>query len=503
MRKLLLASAATLGATAGGAYAQAPAPVPAPAPVINSHPNQGQFSAPWAAGPAANNNNNSVGVAGPGVDANPQPGQVVIRLNGRVEVDMGAAWTSADTRFVPAVGTTPGGTYKVNPVNFASYMRLYPGVDGLTTTGIRYGAAVELRENFPNPNTATAFTAAASASGYSSGETVFVRRAFTYLGTDQVGIVRFGQADGVIGLFDGGVFTTQTWDGGVGNFNGGMMQAWAPQAGVAIPFAWLSQAGAEYGNTKVVYLSPQFYGFDFGVQYAPNMGNSFSNSTGSTPIQAQPCLAAGPGCMSLTTGDDATRWYNQFAVGARYQGDFSGVGLKGMVVYETAARENLKSGIYTTPGTTAALAASSSSFHYDNLNFVNAAAAVQFAGVTVAADYIGGALNGQLAMRPSQGASENAVVTGVTYRNGPLILGAEYGLVNSQGAAQLTKITQRREYEVAFGGTYTLAPGLALVGEYMYTHRHQGNFNFATGTVGADFNNVQAQGVLFATVVTW
>ncbi len=46
----------------------------------------------------------------------------------------------------------------------------------------------------------------------------------------------------------------------------------------AVPWVWLTQAGAEYGNNKIVYLSPQFYGFDFGLQYAPSMGNAFQNS---------------------------------------------------------------------------------------------------------------------------------------------------------------------------------------------------------------------------------
>ena len=52
MRKLLMASAAILGATGGLALAQTPA-----------NPNQGQLAAPYGAGPAANNNNNAWGTA--------------------------------------------------------------------------------------------------------------------------------------------------------------------------------------------------------------------------------------------------------------------------------------------------------------------------------------------------------------------------------------------------------------------------------------------------------
>jgi len=44
-----------------------------------------------------------------------------------------------------------------------------------------------------------------------------------------------------------------------------------------------------------------------------------------------------------------------------------------------------------------------------------------------------------------------------------------------------------------------------LVGEYQYTHRHQGGFDFATGTVDTSLRTVdaQSQGVTFATVLTW
>ncbi len=148
---------------------------------------------------------------------------------------------------------------------------------------------------------------------------------------------------------------------------------------------------------------------------------------------------------------------------------------------------------------------------YDNLSFYKAGVAITAMSVTLAADYIGGRVNGQLAMAPSGGVNTNAVVTGLTYANGPLTLGAEIGIIDSQGDARLTGLTQRHEYEIAFGGAYKLAPGVQLVGEYMYTARHQGGFDFATGTLGQTTagvvngrtNDAKAQGLLFSTVLTW
>ncbi len=519
MRKLLLASAAMLGATSGIASAQAPTPAAAN---MMMAPTQGQMALPWAQGPTANNNNNSygqpstyVGGAALGKNAVPTPGTVVIRLNGKVQFDADATWSNANT------SVTPG--FKLNPVGFGVYMRLYPGVDGMATNGLRYGATIELRENFGAPTgqggggativpatgvvtagALTGGTAASSASGYSSSETVFVRRAFTYLAADNVGLVRFGQTDGVIGLFDNCIFSSACWDAGVGNFNGGMMQGQLPSSVGAIPFAWLAQAGAEYGNTKIVYLSPQFFGIDFGVQYAPSMGNGYSNSTGSLSFNPGLCTAAGPNCNSVTTGLDGTRWYNQVAVGARWQGTFGPVTGGLMAVYETAGKESVYGVAIPAGG-----AAHAAGNKYDNLSFVEAAgyATVDtgFGQVTAAVDWIGGALNGQLAMRPTGGASESALVTGLMYRNGPITLGAEAGWVFSQGSTNLTGISQRREFEVAFGGNYNLAPGLYLVAEYMYMTRHQGGFDFIanTGAVGTVTRDAKVQGIQFSTVVNW
>src|ERR1700750_611251 len=109
MRKVLLASAALLGGSFSFSHAQVP-----------SNPTQGQYIGPYGAGGNTNNNNNAWGTANtstgraaagplstiraPNVDASPTPGTLVIRLNGRVEADVAANFTSVDR------GTNPDGT---------------------------------------------------------------------------------------------------------------------------------------------------------------------------------------------------------------------------------------------------------------------------------------------------------------------------------------------------------------------------------------------------------
>ena len=499
MRKALLASAVLLGASSHLANAQS-----APA-----GPTQGQLAAPYGAGPATNNNNNAWGIANtpsgskaagpistiysPNTDKVPLPGTVVIRLNGRVEVNLSATFTSVD-HSVNAAGAPTG--YKLNPLGISSYMRLYPAFDGMAANGLRYGASVELRENFGAADRAiansTAGGAANSPSANSSAQTIFVRRGFTYLASDTAGLLRFGQTDGVLGLFDNCVFTSQCWDAGENILNTDGFTSIGPGAAV-IPFAWLNQTGAEYGNNKIVYLTPQFYGFDFGVQYAPNMGNSFANQG-----LGVGCNQAGPTCINVSSGNDPTRWINQVGVGLRWQQNFDALDVKAYGFYETAGKENLT----TAPSTSPSPTGSAATLRYDNLSFYKAGLAATAFNVTAAIDYIGGAVNGALQMRPTGGVSMNAWLAGLTYGNGPVTLGAEFGVINSQGAAQLTNLSQRREYEVAFGGNYKIAPGLQLVGYYTYAHRHQGNFDFSQNAVGTT-RDVQGQQFVLGTVLTW
>jgi hypothetical protein len=500
-------------------------------PPIPLQPTQGVVAAPSMPNATANAGNAVTGEPNrfqgytksfSGTLPAPAPGTVIIRLNGKVEVDLNAFSTTSNKSVT--VGGGPSG-FKVNPISFGSLARLYPAVDGMTTNGLRYGAAIELRENFGAPTglasagattaggvqpvglsggtpaSGTAVAAASSASAYSSSETVFVRRMFAYFAADDYGLVRLGQADGLIGIFDPCVFSAQCWDAGVGALNAGGIQIAAPSNAVGIPFVWVSQSGAEYANTKVVYISPQIYGVDFGVQYAPGMDNGFGASTGATATSLGLCAQPGPNCVGTTTGVDGTRWYNQFAVGARWQHQLGPLRTGLMAVYETAGKESVIGPAIQSGGPGKVLGN-----RYDNLNFVEAAgyAALDtgIGTVTGSLDWIGGALNGQVAMRPTGGVPESAFLTGVMLRNGRITLGSQVGLIFSQGAAQLTGISQRREFEMAFGGNYNIAPGIFLVAEYQYEARHQGDFDFSAGAVGPT-RDARAQGVTLSTVVNW
>ncbi|HLJ04655.1 MAG TPA: hypothetical protein VKT26_00170 [Acetobacteraceae bacterium] len=516
MRKYLLAGVATLGAAgfAGAAFAQAPAAPPSPT--------EGTIITAPAGGPSyANNNNNYQAAQLPGPVANPTPGTIVIHINGKVVVEAWGVWQTGDNgtfHGVPAAGSqaaifggSGGGFSKVQPQAIGSYARLYFGGDAMATNGLRYGAAIEIRENFsgqPDSNTSS------GASGYSSLETLFVRRAFVYAAGANWGIVRAGQADGLIGIFDNGVTTFQFLASG--NLNGGDLEA-APNGGSAPPFFFLGQAGNEYGNTKFVYLSPQIAGFDFGFQYAPNTSNGeginssaggLANSlTGAGIGTGIGCTTATTGCPSLSAGpgaQDGSRALNQTAVGLRYQGVLGGVGVLAYGVYMVSGHAD-----YTGPGvnTAAGLAnlgaagvrAVGGQFNgqYDGLSLGSGGLAMTYAGFTVGGNVIGGRVNGQLGLAPKGGAGEIAELVGAKYVTGPWTIGVVAERGDYQGNPLLAGLTQRRARAIDAGVQYQVAPGMQVWAEYMYQDVWQG------GAGGQGTVNVKSQGVILGDVVNF
>jgi hypothetical protein len=541
MRKTLLASAAILGATGGLALAQtAPyppppfPPIPIAPPGAVPNPTQGQYIGPLQGGPSAQNNLNAFGTATAGAAVAPTPGTVVIRLNGKVyagiDLSYGTGLNTAPGTIAPA-GGAPANTaaYKLNPVGMDGYLRLYPGVDGMASNGLRYGAGVEIRENFEGGNsfsvsatpvsaTSTAVTLPSgsatsgtnsSASGVSSSQTLFVRRAFVYLGSDQTGIVRIGGQDGLIGIYDAtGIFTFGSWDGGIGSILNSGVQAATPNQ-YLISWAWLSNNGVEYGDNKIVYLSPSFAGVDFGLEYGPNMGNSFSNSATSDPYAVGPCNVASANCINVTSGTDSSRWINRFGAGVRFIEDFAGVHLQGYADYTVSGHASNEAAVQAGP---THLTTGAGALKYDGQNFFNGGLAATYMGFTIAGDFTHGRINGSNALDPTGGVPMNAPLVTASYAYGPISAGFVLGIIDSQGSANLVNTSQRHEVAFAIGGAYRIAPGLNLCLEYQYVQKHQGDFNFntnvagpvaATGASGTTGNDIRVQGLTFATVMNW
>ena len=491
MRKLLLAGVATFGASAamaGMAFAQnSPPPNP-----LTADQMQGHMLTPENGGSYTYGDNNYMsGTMTKGAVANPTPGTMVVRIGVRVLLDASANFSNLNQV----------GTEKLYPQQFAEYMRIYPGVDAMAANGLRYGGAVELRQNFAAP---TGTTGANGGTGYTSTQTVFVRRAFMYVAGDQWGIVRFGEMDGLIGTYDNGGMTTGVYLSPTGTIVGGELE------GTGVGNAWMTpffaaQSGNEYGNTKVVYLSPSLSGFDFGFQYAPNPFNGYAIGAGgcASALGAGAC----PNLSSSATtvgGNFGSRTENQYAVGARYQGVVNGVGVLAYGVYMGSGTINYNGAQTPAVLGTTGVPGSKYNGQFDGLSLGSIGLNVSYAGFSVFGNTLFGAVNGILAARPQGAPMAMGWVGGFKYVTGPFSIGALYSSFDSQGSQLLTGVTQRHENVFYAAATYTVSPGLVVALDYAYGTRHQSDFNFATGAAGSTaYNKVQSQGVMFTTAVKW
>src|SRR5579872_2342130 len=142
MRKLLLVSTAALGVAA--ARNNAVLAQTAAQPAIQSA-TQGVPSLPLPV-QAANNANNISPVMQQNGIANPTPGTIVIHFNGRVEFGWVGEWSSLDK--TKGVGAANTGAAKLDPITPVGFARLYSGMDAMATNGLRYGASIELRQDF-------------------------------------------------------------------------------------------------------------------------------------------------------------------------------------------------------------------------------------------------------------------------------------------------------------------------------------------------------------------
>ena len=266
--------------------------------------------------------------------------------------------------------------------------------------------------------------------------------------------------------------------------------------GGATNYPWLAQAGAEYANNKITYLSPQIYGFDVGLPVRAEPGQRLPDvlasgrRSPSISVAGQPTSLASPALggdslISTTTGNTSNRWYNQAGAGVRYEHTFGAVDVKAYGFYEHAAGEDAAT--YTTfaPGTAGYVGASANALHYDPINFYQFGAAVTTAGLTAAVTYQGGRVNNQLAPRRHRRRAHER--DGVRPDLPQWPVDGRLRLRHHQLPGQCEP--ERRSRSVTSSKPRSVAttrspPASNLVLEYDYYQTHQGDFNFATNAAG-------------------
>ncbi|GAB0117440.1 porin [Acidisoma sp. 7E03] len=393
------------------------------------------------------------------------PGQITVRLNGRVNWYAGIESSSLDNN------TSTGD--KTSTDNFLGYMRLYPGFDGVAANGLHYGAAAEIRMN----------------SGQSaSNETLYVFQAYGYLGLPEVGQISFGQQNGPSVLFETGFFEGFNDGGWNGDIEGMIPSAAQP----VYPFP---DSGSAYdqATNKIVYLSPTISGFQFALGFTPN----------------QTAMNYAPATTSTNTPIVGGQPRNMLDIGAQYTQKFGPMGIQVGADYTTAGQVNY------TGGQTGFVT------NYKDMNIFTGGVTLTYGGLTVGGNSVIGAFNMgdgyTFQLEPDGGSKAIGFLAGAQYSMGPLVFGGSFFRFNQTGdlpggidAGSGATITsaglttgQQQNNGVAVGATYTLVPGVNLFADYLYGMRQQGGYDFQTGNAGTDHNNVQSQLFGVGTQIQW
>ena len=455
--------------------------------------------------------------------SSPDPGTVTVRLNGRFrfyagvvnqsEANNNASGTATGNVNVATGQGTATGTNKLNNYTFGEYARLFPGFDGVAANGLKYGASLEIRSDNASGAGGGSF-GGISQSNRERGA-LYLRREWGYIGTDKLGTIRLGATDQPSSLYMTGNF--ENFD--AGGLNGDAPGLIAGNLYMTWPFA---DVGNYYTTSKAVYLSPQLYGFDFGVSYEPNtgavglgsncgtgsgVGANFVNPAGSftQAAGANGNGVAGPGCDALSSSPsnaESGRRKNTVDALLRYRGTFGAFGIAATGGYIGGGHVLDNSGAVFTNN---ALAPGGIRPNYDGLSIGDFGVAVTYGGFSVGGKYMYGRYNGQWSLAPKGVRPGEAFLIGASYTVGPLVFGAHYLDYRSAGdIPNAAAGRNRREQGIAAGATYSLAPGLSLFASYFINQRNQPGYDFITGQGvsatapnGVRFNN-KVTGQVFA-----
>ena len=459
MRKLLLASAATMGAllaTAGGASAQ-PLPTKLPA-----------------------------------------PGTILIHLNGYLQVSIGDFGSTFNTVKVSGVGTD-----KLSPVGMIGDFRIYPGFDAQTVSGIDYGAQGEIRTGYSDAGVGqNGKPTVTTASSTSSLDSLYVKRAYGYIGTPTYGYARFGQTDSAFTLLQNGVVEA-FGDGGQWTLEGGVKDLLPSAAAPTSTIIYADQA-AVYSTDKIVYISPAIA--------EPFLGGSFSGAAGYEPNSngLKEGFNANTGASSTSNGlsssnstsDTGKRRKNTVDAMVQYAWKGNGFATKtsGGILYGQPVNYD---GI--------AAPAGAAKYGYDSLEVYQFGSQVTYAGFTLGANIKGGQVEDGYAFKPKGARDALTYIISGNYVVGPYVFGASY--FNAQSAGNYIPGAKEgrtlSEYGVAVGANYVIGKDLSLFTQYMYGHRHQiGNSAFgstapASGSAFGNGKDSQVQVIALGATMKW
>jgi len=440
MRKILLGTTAVVGlallAPVANAQQARPAARPAAAPAAPP-PLPATSVAP--AGTAAAIFQTPVGITGagphgpdgvPNRPATPTTSGIVVRLGGFFDFSMANISDSADSAIastragasLPPGGVQPGTNRLGRQRNdFRTEAELNVYVDGVAANGMRYGAMMEFQmDNIGG-------TAAGDGTGVSLDELYgFAKGSW--------GELRFGNEDNAQGLMRVAPPGT-LWLGVSSGWDEFVAQSGAP---------YLMTEFQDGGDaTKIVYLSPQFFGFDVGFSYAPqnNEGEraDIPTSTGIFQRDRQGVMNAMAGIV-------------------RYRGTFGDFGVRASFA-----------GLRADAPQTSDANSDRINVRAQNLTMYSAGLLVAAYGFQVGGEYAWGNYSGQMvnAINPKLDGSDHWIL-GATYTIGAWQFGGQYGVAKQDNGTNSsgTDFKDREQTYWGIGLQYTMAPGMILFANY-------------------------------------
>jgi predicted porin len=336
-------------------------------------------------------------------------------------------------------------------VDFQSDMELNVFVDGKAANGLRYGLVLEFQVD--------------NVGAGAPGSAIDTDEFYGYLSHPTLGTLRFGDEDNGANLLQvraplvRGADTDNYWD------------EFTFRSGADASPSLFTSLSDGSDVSKVIYLSPQFFGFDFGLSYAPTAGEGERFSLGTT---VSPSVATG----AVAQRDRSAR-RNELAGGIRYRGTFGGLGVAaslGMMRSDSPAR-------YAAP-TAAPL--------HSNITAYSAGLQLSAFGATLGGEYTWGDYSGVSVGTTANGRGRDQSrhwVLGATYTipGTALQIGGFYGQARQDNG---TAFEDRKQNLWSAGVNYALVPGMVVYATY--THLNDQNEVVGSGYVD---NNAARPGV--------
>ena len=361
-----------------------------------------------------------------------------VRIGGYFDFSLGYVNDNADRNLV-----STDGAYSVNRWDFRTDAEVHVLVQGKAANGLTYGARIEFEMD---------------AVGVGSAGTAFnTDEVWGFVSSPTLGTLRFGDTDSAPGVM-------QVRPPRYTGFNG-LRVNWVRQGGTRYQFGSLND-GAD--NSKIVYLSPQFAGFDFGFSFALNGGEGEREVRG---------VGVSPDTGTVTAGGLQRARIdreNEFGLAIRYRGTFGAVGIAAGFGFTTATAPSNRVRT-TSPIETGPLAVRT-----QNPNAYSFGLNVSFSGLTLGGEYTWGRYTGGSPgnVGAAQGLGDaNHWLLGVGYTISGVDLTANFGRGSQPRSGGGNSHSTRL---FGLGARYSLAPGWAL---YAYYENVRDN-NFPTAIGG-------------------